>query len=95
MSGIYFTQNRIAEKYGYNDYRRQVGIIAQQIKLVAPEIVAPAPFDTDETGISISGEDYITVKYERLVPIIVEAIKEQQVVIKDLMNKLGIEDDGE
>jgi hypothetical protein len=95
MTGIFYTQNRVAEKYGYNDYSRQVGVIAQQIKPVAPEIIAPAPFDVDSEGKSISGEHFMTVKYERLVPIIVEAIKEQQQTIRSLMMKLGIDPDGE
>ena len=92
MTGIYFTQNRLAEKFGYNDYSRQVGVIAQQVQSVAPELIAPAPFDVDENNNSISGHNYMTVKYERLVPIVVQAIKEQQQIIRDLMNKLEITD---
>ena len=88
MSGIFYTQNKLAEKYGYNDYSRQVGVIAQQIQNFAPEIVKMAPFDSNTDGTSKSGENYLTVQYERLVPIIVEAIKEQQKTISVLLNKL-------
>jgi hypothetical protein len=88
MSGIFYTQNKLAEKYGYNDYERQVGVIAQQIQPFAPEIIKPAPFDANPDGSSISGENYLTVQYEKLVPIIVEAIKEQQKRISVLLNKL-------
>jgi hypothetical protein len=89
LSGIYFTQNRHAEKFGYKDYTRQVGVIAQQIQTHIPEIVAPAPFDIDANGISKSGQNYLTVKYEKLIPVLVEAIKEQQKEIAKLMEKVN------
>jgi hypothetical protein len=92
MTGVYFTQNKLAEKFGYNDYSRQVGVIAQQIHAVAPELIAPAPFDIDGNDESISGDNYMTVKYERLVPVVVQAIKEQQEIIRELMAKLEISD---
>ena len=50
-----------------------------------PEIVDLAPFDTDsETGESKSGEDYMTVDYAKLTPLLIEAIKEQQKQIDTL-----------
>jgi hypothetical protein len=53
-----------------------------------PEIIKPAPFDVDENGNSRSGLNFVTVQYERLVPIIVQAIKEQQQEIQMLLKKL-------
>jgi hypothetical protein len=88
ITGIYFTQNRFAEKFGYKNYDRQIGVIAQQIQQFAPEITKPAPFDLDENGNSISGQNYLTVQYEILVPILIQAIKEQQIEIKKLMDDL-------
>jgi hypothetical protein len=89
LTGIYFTQNRHAEKFGYTDYTRQVGVIAQQIQTHIPEIVSPAPFDVDENGNSKSGHNYLTVDYEKLIPVLVEAIKEQQREIAKLMEKVN------
>jgi hypothetical protein len=43
---------------------------------VLPEAIRPAPFDTDENGNSITGQNYLTVQYEQLIPVLVEAIKE-------------------
>ena len=55
---------------------------------VLPEIVDLAPFDTDfETGESKSGEDYMTVDYEKLTPLLIEAIKELSEEIKTLKEK--------
>ena len=78
INGIYYTQNELAEKFGYNNYDRQVGVIAQEIQEVLPEIIKAAPFDVDADGNSISGENYITVQYEKIVPLLIEAIKEQK-----------------
>jgi hypothetical protein len=88
ISGIYYTQNKLAESFGYNDYNRQVGVIAQQIQTFAPEIVKMAPFDSNPDGTSKSGNNYLTVQYEKLIPIAVQAIKEQQKIISILIKKL-------
>jgi hypothetical protein len=61
-----------------------VGVIAQEIEIVLPEAVKPAPFDIDENNISLSGEDYKTVQYEKIVPLLIEAIKELKREIDDL-----------
>jgi hypothetical protein len=88
LTGVYFTQNKYAEKFGYNDYTRHVGVIAQQVQTFIPEIVKPAPFDVDEHGNSVTGLNFITVQYERLVPVVVQAIKEQQEELQVLLNIL-------
>ena len=48
-------------------------------------MVQNAPFDLDENKKSKSGKDYLTVKYEHLVPLLIEAIKEQQKQIDELI----------
>jgi hypothetical protein len=80
INGVYFTQNKFAEQFGYNDYKRQIGVIAQEIAKVLPEAVTVAPFDFDGTS-SKSGENYLTVQYLKLIPIIIEGIKLQQAQI--------------
>jgi hypothetical protein len=66
---------------------------AQEVQAVMPEAVSLAPFDIakdEETGdtlnVSASGEDYLTVDYARLVPLLVEAIKELKAEIEELKN---------
>jgi len=88
MSGIYYTQNKLAEKYGFNNSKRQVGVIAQQINSFFPEVVDMAPFDIDDDGNSKSGQNYLTVKYDKIVALLIQAIKEQQLEIKELMEKI-------
>jgi len=84
LTGILYTQNKLAESFGYNNYQVQVGLRAQDVQIVQPEAVKPAPFDIAEDGSSKSGENYLTVQYEKLVPLLVEAIKELRVELNML-----------
>jgi hypothetical protein len=56
---------------------RQTGVIAQEINEVLPEVVTYAA-DVDEYGVS----------YGNIVGVLIEAIKEQQLQIEKLQNKL-------
>ena len=87
ITGVEYTQSKLAEQYGYNNYKPQVGVIAQEIQSILPEAVCLAPFDTDENGNSKSGENYLTVQYEKLVPLLIEAIKELTLEVEALKNK--------
>lgn len=70
------------------------GVKAQEIQKVIEDAVEIAPFDqeADDTGkiISRSGENYLTVRPERIIPLLIEAIKEQQEMIDHLKNEINI-----
>jgi hypothetical protein len=93
LRGVTYTSNQLAESFGYTNKEEQVGVIAQDVEKVLPQIVKPAPFDiiSLQEGIEISrsGENYKTVQYEKLVPLLIQAIKEQQVMIEELQKKVG------
>jgi hypothetical protein len=55
----------------------QVGVIAQEIQQVLPEAVM-----TDGTG-------YLTVAYDRIIPLLIEAINAQQAQIEELQRKVN------
>lgn len=88
LRGVTYTQNEVAERYGYTDYSQQVGVIAQDVLAVLPEAVKPAPFDIAEDNTSKSGEDYMTVQYEKLVPLLIEAVKELTMKVRELESRL-------
>ena len=66
---------------------RQIGVFAQDVQSVIPEAVKSAPFDTED-GISKSGDNYLTVQYEKIVPLLIESIKEQQNMIEKLQGQI-------
>ena len=92
LTGFYYKENESAKAFGYSSDKTMVGLSAQEVQKVLPEVVDLAPFDTtqDANGkdVSKSGQDYLTVNYGKLVPLLVEAIKEQQKQIEELKGKL-------
>ena len=81
LNGVLYTWNEKSIEHGFKDEvddTVEAGLLAQEVQAVLPEVVVPAPFDYIN-GESASGEDYLTVKYERIVPLLVEAIKEADV----------------
>lgn len=77
INGVYFdwTDSHLIEHGGEDDYfnrKHDVGVIAQEIEAVLPEVVA-----TREDGIK-------AVKYDRIVALLIEGIKELKEEIEDL-----------
>jgi predicted heme/steroid binding protein len=88
LTGMTYTWNRLGTQYGWTpSNEREAGVFAQDVQAVLPEAVKLAPFD-NSMGVSKSGENFLTVKYEKIVPLLIEAIKEQQLQIEELQNKL-------
>jgi hypothetical protein len=78
LDGFHYEANEIAQALGYKA-KPEVGLSAQQVQAVLPEVVVPAPIDGQ----------YLTVHYERIIPLLVEAIKEQSKKIEALEAKLN------
>jgi len=71
IRGVYYdwTDEHIQQRGGEDGYfvrKQDIGVIAQEVEAVLPEIVA-----TREDGIKV-------VKYEKLVALLIEAVKDQQ-----------------
>lgn len=68
IDAVEFNWNNNQEIYSGHD----IGLIAQQIQEIAPEIVTERK------------NGYLAVKYEKMVPILVGAIQEQQSIINEM-----------
>jgi hypothetical protein len=73
LNGFFYEANDVAEKLGYKK-KREVGLSAQEVQRILPEIISPAPID----------EQYMTIQYDRVVPLLVEAIKELRLELNQL-----------
>lgn len=73
LNGFYYTANDLAQSLGYSN-KIEVGLSAQEVQSVLPEIIAPAPIDSQ----------YMTIHYERVIPLLVEAIKELSAEVERL-----------
>jgi hypothetical protein len=89
LRGVTYNPNSIAESFGFST-KQEVGVIAQDVEKVLPEAVKPAPFDRlifEGVESSRSGQEYKTVQYEKIVPLLIEAVKELSAKVKELESK--------
>ena len=70
INSIYFNNK------GESEEMREVGVIAQEVEKVLPEVV------------SENAEGYKSVDYTKLTPLLIEAVKEQQKVIEALNKRI-------
>jgi len=82
IRGVYFdwTDKHIEERGGEDGVfvrKHDVGVIAQEVEAILPEIVT-----TRDNG-------YKAVRYEKIVPLLIEAIKEQQSEIDALKHEMN------
>jgi hypothetical protein len=90
LNGVTYRPNEIAKSFGLDTDSDVVGLFADEVEQVLPQAVKPAPFDLDENGNSKSGENYKTIQYEKVVPLLVEAIKDQQKIIEEQQSKIDL-----
>ena len=88
LQGFYYIPNELAQSYGIKNTKQEIGLSAQDVQKVIPEIVKMAPFDIavgeDGGAKSKSGSNYLTISYDRITAIIVEAIKELSDEMKEI-----------
>ena len=76
LNGFNYQPNDIAQSLGY-EVKDEVGVSAQEVQRVLPSAVVPAPID----------DKYLTVHYDRLIPLLIEAIKELTAKVERLEGK--------
>lgn len=76
LNGFHYHANDLAQSLGYKIVP-EVGVSAQEVQKVLPEAVVPAPIDNQ----------YLTVHYQKLIPLLIEAIKELNAKVESLEKK--------
>jgi hypothetical protein len=72
LTGYTFTWNELQNSYIGED----VGVVAQEVNEVLPEVVTERD------------DGYLAVKYEKMIPLLIEAMKEQQDQIDELTKQI-------
>jgi hypothetical protein len=76
LNGFYYEPNETAQSLGYK-VKREVGLSAQEVQKILPEIVVPAPIS----------DEYLTIHYDKIIPLLVESIKQLKKEVDELKNK--------
>jgi hypothetical protein len=78
VRGFTYNFNDIGESLGFDKNIRYSGVSAQEIQSILPEAVVSAPVN----------DKYLTVHYDKLVPLLIEAIKDLNRKVESLEEKL-------
>jgi len=78
LNGFMFKYNDLASQFGFETANTHVGLSAQEVFRVLPEVVKKLPFE--------NMNEYLRIQYEKIIPLLVEAIKELKQKV-DLLSK--------
>ena len=77
LNGFTYVPNELAKELGFEGTdERRVGVSAQEVKAVLPEAIKQIP----------NHEEYMTVQYDKIVPLLIEAIKDLSAEVEKLKN---------
>lgn len=76
LRGVRYNWNALAAANGINDEREQVGVIAQEVEKILPQAV-------EQTN------SHLSVKYDKLVPLLIEAVKQLSETVDQLKQQLN------
>ena len=79
LRGVTYTWNK-----GSREGKRDLGVIAQEVEAVLPEIVREKEMPL------LDGETYKTVDYEKLTAVLIEAVKELKAEVEALKNGASV-----
>ena len=75
MRGVYFSWATEGQNRPHYDEKRHLGVIAQEVQAVLPEIVD-----------MVYGGEYLGIRYQELIPLLINAVKEldEREALKDI-----------
>jgi hypothetical protein len=71
-----------------NDNKENLGLIAQDVEKVFPQVIDKNKLPTNANYEQLDKTEYLGVRYQELVPVLVKAIQEQQAQIEELKAKI-------
>ena len=86
LNGFIYKFNDLANNFGFNNQSTFVGLSAQELVEVLPEAVKPVPFK----NLIETGNNYMRVEYEKVVPLLVESIKELNENLQTVSKHIGL-----
>jgi hypothetical protein len=91
IEGVYFDWDlEECNKWNFFPPEKDVGLLAQRVQKINPYAVHPAPFDKDplnKSG-SKSGKNYLTVQYEKMVPMLIQSSNEHDELIDQMQARI-------
>jgi hypothetical protein len=90
IEGVYFDWDlEECNKWGFYPPAHDMGLLAQRVQKINPYAVHRAPFDLDPIAKeSKSGKDYLTVQYEKMVPMLIQSSNEHDEIIDRLLERV-------
>ena len=82
LRGISFEWNRLSTSIGHKEGEKAIGMIAQEVQKVYPQLVVATKNGKQE---------YLSIDYGKFTAVLLQAIKEQQKEIEELQKKLGVD----
>ena len=98
IRGVSYNHDEVKYPYLFGgDTKTYLGFVAQEIKMIFPEVVTQKMIKTsgnspenDKTDIASGKELLHAVDYTQIIPVLVEAMKEQQIIIENLRNRIEL-----
>jgi len=79
----------IASEYDFHPHSmHEHGVIAQEVQEVIPDAVDTAPFNGNYTEKNGTDHNFLTVQRDKIIPLLIESIKEQQTLIESLTARI-------
>ncbi|WP_434222344.1 tail fiber domain-containing protein [Limnospira platensis CENA597] len=90
LTVTWFKYNELAAFHGFNPSTEQFGLIAQEVQNIYPNAVEVVENDhTDSPEVDDKKIDYLTIMYDKLIPLVIAAIQELSEKIDKLENMLN------
>ncbi len=83
INGVYFEWNELARKTELKKGQKHIGLIAQDLQKVYPELVVPIKTPDQQ-------EEYLAVDYEKFTAVLLQAVKELKGEVDSLNERIKI-----